>query len=162
MAYSSPYCFFKIGIIDNINIYYSCIGRTTDLTNINAIIEYISCAINPNHRWILIFDFKGMTAKHLIQIDLIKSLLKVFTKPEYRDYIQRFIGINMSHTSQKLLNIILPMLPGNPSSGIDTCGSSPLDILACMQRAKLNTDSIRWINKVAILELNERLPEILN
>ena len=62
------------------------------------------------------------------------------------DYVQRFIGINMVPTAQKILDIVLPMLPGDPASGIDKCGSSPLEILACLQRAKLSTDIMRWIN----------------
>lgn len=159
---SSPYCFFQIGKIDDINIYYASAGRTTDLSNITALVEHISNVIKPNQPWIWIFDCKGMTTKHILQIDLIKGLLKIFTRPEYRDYIQRFIGINMVPTAQKILDMILPMLPGDPASGIDKCGSSPLDILACMQKAKLSTDIMRWVNKAAILELNEKLPYLPN
>jgi len=155
---SSPYCFFQVGIVDGINIYYASAGRITDLSNIKSLIEHVGSVIKPNQPWIWIFDCKGMTTKHLMQLDLIKALLKIFTKPEYRDYVQRFIGINMVPTAQKLLDMILPMLPGDPASDIDKCGSSPLDILACMQRAKLSTDIMRWVNKAAILELNEKLP----
>jgi hypothetical protein len=158
---SLPYCFFQIGKVNDVNIYYASAGRTTDLSNIKALIEHIAGVIKPNQPWIWIFDCKGMTTKHLMQLDLIKALLKIFTRPEYRDYVQRFIGINMVPTAQKLLDMILPMLPGDPASGIDKCGSSPLDILTCLQRAKLSTDIMRWINKAAVLELNEKLPELL-
>ena len=162
MASTSPYCFFQIGIVDGIQVYYASAGRITDLSNINALIEHIGSIIKPNQPWIWIFDCKGMTTKHLMQLDLIKALLKIFTRPEYRDYVQRFIGINMVPTAQKLLDMILPMLPGDPASGIDKCGSSPLDILACLQRAKLSTDIMRWVNKAAVLELNEKLPCLPN
>jgi hypothetical protein len=163
LCFTNPnaHCFLQIGVVDGINIYYASAGRTNDL-NSTALVEHIANIIQPNQPWIWVFDCKGMTTKHLMQIDLIKGLLNIFTKPQYRDYIQRFIGINMVPTAQKLLDMILPMLPGDPASGIDKCGSSPLEILACMQRARLSTDMMRWINKAAILDLSEKLPALIN
>jgi hypothetical protein len=157
----NAHCFLQIGAVDGVNIYYASAGRTNDLSS-TALIEHIANTIQPNQPWIWVFDCKGMTTKHLMQLDLIKGLLKIFTQPQYRDYITRFIGINMVPTAQKLLDMILPMLPGDPTSGIDKCGSSPLEILACMQRAKLSTDMMRWINKAAILDLSEKLPGLLS
>jgi hypothetical protein len=152
------HCFFQIGVVEGTNVYYACAGRNNELSNVSALIEHIGNVIKPNQPWIWILDCKGMTTKHVMQIDLIKSLLKIFTRPEYRDYVQRFIGINMVPTAQKILDIVLPMLPGDPASGIDKCGSSPLEILACLQRAKLSTDIMRWINKASILDISEKLP----
>jgi hypothetical protein len=158
VAKPSSHCFIKLG--ETPNVYYCSIGRSIDLTNATAIIQHIMNEMEPNKEWILIFDCKGLSARHATCLDVIKGIIKLLLDEKYSFFLTRFIAINMSSVAQKLLDIVIPLLPPTASSGIDKCGSSPLEIMTCLQKSSVNPQIIKWVNASLIVDIGGLLPTV--
>ena len=153
------HCFIKIST-HPINIYYSSIPRSSDFSNATAIQHHIVSTLEPNRDWIWIFDCKGLSSKHAVQIDVVKYLIKLMMDDKYAKYMMRFVAINMSATASKLLEMVLPFLPKEARDNIDKYSSSPIEIIGGLQKFGLNAETLKWVNKAVVLNVEEDLPEI--
>lgn len=158
LAKPGSHCFIKIGIIADTNVYYCSPGRSSDYSSATAISTHLVNVLEENKKWIWIFDCKGISAKHAMQFDTIKYLVGLLSDPKYGANIVRFVAINMSNTAQKMLDMVLPLLTREARENIDKCGSSPIEIMTSLQKLGISVDIMKWVNKVAVLEVNEALP----
>ncbi len=158
IAKPGSHCFLKIGSASDINIYYCSPARSSDFMNATAISSHLVNVLEENKKCIWIFDCKGLSPKHAMQIDTIKNLIGLLSNPKYGENIVRFIAINMSKSAQNLLDMILPLLTREARENIDKCGSYPIEIMTCLQKYSLGVDILRWVNKTVVLEVNEELP----
>lgn len=82
---------------DNIYIYYTCPAEATKYWDTNGILEHYTEVLeqNNNHKWIWLFNAKGFTTKHSLEMTTAMGILKIIA--EHNDSLCeiRIVNANM-------------------------------------------------------------------
>lgn len=139
MPYSCPLCLLdplnhslvKIKESNNTIVFYSCPSKAKLYFDCEGIINHydgVLSEMDPNKKWIWIFDSNGFHFKHFMQIDVGIQLAKLITN-KFSKNLSNIIIVNPTMYISLVYNIITPFLSDRVNQVIvfNTNPLTPLD-----------------------------------
>lgn len=102
---------FKIvGTYNNIIYYYTCPAEATKYYDTEGIVNHYDLLLSSNkNKWAWIFDCKGFSSKHLLEIKVGIELAKLITS-KHSDRLEKIVIINKNIYINTIIALIYPFL----------------------------------------------------
>jgi hypothetical protein len=106
----SSHSFKIVGTYNNITYYYTCPAEATKYYDTEGILNHYDALLSLNkNNWAWIFNCKGFSAKHLLEIKVGIELAKLITN-KYSDTLQQIVIINKNIYINTVVALIYPFL----------------------------------------------------
>lgn len=106
----SSHSFKIVGTYNNITYYYTCPAEATKYYDTEGILNHYDALLSLNkNNWAWIFDSKGFSSKHLLEIKVGIELAKLITS-KYSDTLQQIVIINKNIYINTVIALIYPFL----------------------------------------------------
>ena len=97
---------------DEINVFYTCPAKATKYNDLDGILAHFKNALDyykcNEKKWELIFDFKGVEFKHMMEINIAIGLGRLIN--DYSKYLNQIRIINTNGYTYSMLRIVTPFL----------------------------------------------------
>jgi hypothetical protein len=104
----------EIGEIDGVVIFYTCPADAKKYNDYEGIMSHYKDTfeerIGDGKPWIWVFDCKGFTLKHLVELNVAIGITSLITT-RYLDNLQKVIVMNPYWIVQFTMNIMRPFMP---------------------------------------------------
>ena len=106
----SSHSFKSLGTYNNITYYYTCPAQATKYYDTEGIRNhYDSMLLLNKNNWAWIFDCKGFSTEHLLEIKVGIELAKLITN-KYSNTLEKIVVINKNIYINTLITLIYPFL----------------------------------------------------
>jgi len=106
----TSHSFKSVGVYNNITYYYTCPSEATKYYDTEGILNHYDSLLSINkNKWAWIFDCKGFSTKHLLEIKVGIELAKLITN-KYSNSLEQIVVINKNIYINTIIALIYPFL----------------------------------------------------
>ena len=119
--YPDSHSFYKIKETnDGVSVFYTCPAKAKLHDDYDGILNHYNGMLqnNGNKPWIWIFDAKGFSIKHAMEVNISIAIAKLISSKPYSDNLQKIIIANPTWHINTTLKIIMPFLGENVKNKI--------------------------------------------
>ena len=116
----------EVGVKDGVVIFYTCPAEAKKYNDYDGIMKHYEDTfedrIGDDTPWIWVFDCKGFTLRHLVEINIAIGIVTLVSR--FSDNLQKVIVVNPYWIVQLTMNLLKPFMSEALRLKITVAGSS--------------------------------------